>query len=252
MIINYLSHNIIDLPTVDSTNDYCKKNIDALDNFDIVYSLCQTSGKGTGRKKWHSKPGECLAFSMVLKQTRLEDLTILPLLWGLVISSALKEVTNLAVGIKWPNDVLIGKRKICGILCESSISGNRIDAVCGLGININQSKERFEEQNLLNATSLFAETGNSFQVSEIIRTIINHWDNRYHEFLKAGLDSFKNEYLQNCITIGKQVRVIQDSKEMFGIALGISDNGSLICEIDGEPVQIHHGEASIRGLWDYA
>lgn len=248
---NHKIMDIIELHEVDSTNNYCKRHMDEMHSGDVVYTLNQTAGKGTGGKTWLTKPGECLAFSIVLKQTTIEDSTLLPLLWGFVVSSALKEIVDCEIKIKWPNDVLANNRKMCGILCESSCMGGKIDTVCGIGINISQSQKRFEEQSLPNAASIYSVTGKNFEVKQVLPQIIHCWNYWYPQYLKSGLAPFKGDYLRDCVNIGKQVRVIQDSKEVVGIALGIADNGNLICEIDGKHVNIHHGEASIRGLWGY-
>ena len=150
--------DIIWLDVAESSNDEARKAIDSLDNLSVVAVRCQTSGRGQGTNSWESAPGENLTFSIVLK-----DLDILPnqqiAISQITALSVVKflELHGIDAKIKLPNDIYVGSRKICGILIENSLCGNKIRwSIIGIGINVNQT---VFPTHLPNPTSILLETG---------------------------------------------------------------------------------------------
>ena len=146
-------YDIIWLNEVDSTNKYVKMNIEQLDNLSVVTALTQTAGRGQGDHKWHSKPGENLLFTILLKNP-----DVLPaqqhIISDTVAQSVIKllEKHGIEAWIKPPNDIWVGDKKICGILIEHSLRAGRISwTVIGIGLNVNQTS--FPED-LPNPTSM--------------------------------------------------------------------------------------------------
>ena len=134
--------SILDFDSIDSTSKYLKENYIALKDFTFVSSLYQTNGKGRMDRSWESNKGENLLFSLLIKKkTLLKLYSSISILSATVILSVLKEYNIDNVMIKWPNDVYIDDKKVCGILLESiSTSENLECIVLGIGLNVNQKE----------------------------------------------------------------------------------------------------------------
>ena len=155
--------------TVESTNDEARRLIPALDNLSVVAARCQTAGRGQGDHKWHSMPGENLTFSVVLKfgegalaplQAR-EELLITQVVTFALRLYLLDE--GVSARIKWPNDIYVGDRKICGILIENILSGQEVaTSIIGIGLNLNQTDF---PSDLPNPVSLRLLTGRQYDPS---------------------------------------------------------------------------------------
>jgi BirA family transcriptional regulator, biotin operon repressor / biotin---[acetyl-CoA-carboxylase] ligase len=233
-----------------STNDTCKEQIESLPHGAAITARAQYCGKGTKGRQWANQPGQAVFLSFVLKGVRLESLTLLPLLCGLAEVEALSEL-GIKAGIKWPNDIVLNGKKISGILCESVIFGGRIDVVCGIGVNVQQTPEQFVQSGLPYAGSILSETGRLLALDSVINALLNKFEVIYEEYLSTGFDQLKGRYEEHCVTLHKQVRVLNEGREQTAFAEGIAADGRLICSVDGKQTLIDHGEASVRGLWGY-
>jgi BirA family biotin operon repressor/biotin-[acetyl-CoA-carboxylase] ligase len=148
--------------------------------------------------------------------------------------------------IKWPNDVVVTGRKICGILTESGITGT----VLGIGINLN--RESFPDDIADKATSLRLITGYEYERAEIIKLLLIELSRYYEKFEGQGVGSFIGEYRALCINIGKTVVICENGCEYRAEAVGVSDCGGLeIITEGGERRLIKSGEVSVRGLYGY-
>ena len=134
-------YDIICLEKAESTNEYVKKHIKELDNLSVVTAYEQTGGKGQGDHTWHSEPGKNLTFSIVLKDTLVaanSQKTISDITAESAIELLLRH--GIKAWIKPPNDIWVENKKICGILIEHSLRGNRISwSIIGIGLNVNQT-----------------------------------------------------------------------------------------------------------------
>ena len=137
----YKKHDIIWLEEIESTNRYAREHICELDNLSVVAAEFQSSGKGQGDHKWHSKPGENMLISIILKNTLIkpsEQLQISDITAASVVE--LLESHGIKAWIKPPNDIWVDTKKICGILIEQSLRGNHISwSIIGIGLNVNQT-----------------------------------------------------------------------------------------------------------------
>lgn len=243
--------NFLYLESVDSTNNYLKEHASKLEDGTVVIAGRQLAGRGAGKHSWTDSESGTLAMSLLIKGISLSYMPQLPLISGLAIARALKAVTGGEFRIKWANDVLCNSKKLCGILCESQIFGEEIVAVCGFGINIGQDQSFFDQHGLAYATSLKLEFGKNYSRYAIASAILNALEPLYDRLSSVGFDALRNEYIKHCYTVGKQVRILMPEGQREGLALTIDSDGSLVCNIDGQLVNIRAGEASVRGLYGY-
>lgn len=167
--------DIMWIGSTDSTNEEAKRHISDIDNLSVLSALEQTAGRGQRGNQWHSAPGENLLFSIVLKYRKDEMLSdaLSPVRacdQFVISEAAALAITDFLSGygisakIKWPNDIYVGDKKICGILVEHSIRGEWLShSIIGIGLNINQ---RNFNVNLINPTSISLQTGMSYDIKE--------------------------------------------------------------------------------------
>jgi biotin-[acetyl-CoA-carboxylase] ligase BirA-like protein len=164
--MNKISFNIINFDSIDSTSTYLKQSYDKLDDLTLVFASFQTSGHGRMKRDWVSPKGDSLLFSILFKNENvIKNFPSLSLMSACYVRKfLLKYIDN--VSIKWPNDVYVNGKKICGILLESVSLGDSIDAVIlGIGININIKSFNDELKN--KATSLYLETNKTFNIDDL-------------------------------------------------------------------------------------
>ena len=234
-----------------STNLYCKEHAATLPHGAAVVAGCQTQGRGRLGKSWSDRAGQGLALSVLLKQQPLASLPLLPLVCGLGVARGLEKLCGLPFALKWSNDVLHGGKKVCGILCESQISGKDTFAVLGIGVNVTQTPEDFSNLNLVYAKSLFMATAKIFEISAVGAFILNELEPILQVFENSGFSALLPEYRQRCVTLGRQVQVEWEGATVTGIAVDIAADGSLLCKINGTLCAVRAGETSVRGLYGY-
>jgi BirA family biotin operon repressor/biotin-[acetyl-CoA-carboxylase] ligase len=196
----------------------------------IVLSAYQTAGKGRFQRQWVCPPGQGLLLSMILRPVL--DCRYIPqltLLGGVVVSECIKKVSGCKAGIKWPNDDLIGGRKVCGILAQNSFRGNCSEfVVLGIGVNVNLSAECLPSDCRETTTSLLLESGAKVSRLEFLKQLLSVWDEHYHLFLQLGHSYLRSKWLDNNITIGREVTIRKKEGYIKGKALDISPRGGLI------------------------
>lgn len=154
--------------------------------------------------------------------------------------------------IKWPNDVVINKKKVCGILTEMSAELDCIHyVVIGIGINVNTTE--FADEIKETASSLFVETGKNIKRSRIVALFAEEFTKYYQKFLNTGdLSGLVQDYNEMLINAGRQVRICDAKEEFTGVAAGIDSHGELlVTKEDGTQAVISAGEVSVRGLYGY-
>ena len=175
---------------------------------------------------------------------------MLTLVMGMAVAKAVKKL-GFDVSIKWPNDVVVSHKKICGILTEMGVRDGKIDyAVIGVGINVNIRE--FPEEMADKATSLYLESGREFDRSQIPGLVMEAFEEYYEKFAATcDLSGLKEEYESILANYDQPVRVL--AKEPYeGVARGITDGGELLVEkTDGTIVAVSAGEVSVRGLYSY-
>ena len=164
----------------------------------VVMATFQTSGKGRMDRVWHCPPARGIMISMVL----LPDLDIqrlqgLTLLCSTAVVDAVKDATNCTADIKWPNDVLINGKKVCGVLAQSGLtSGSKRFVVMGVGLNVNQTVAELPDVCRETSTSLRIESGGRISRMGVLETFFCHWDRHYSAYAAKGYD-----YLRETVTL---------------------------------------------------
>lgn len=247
---DYLGREIVYVDITDSTNSLAKRESNKKDGTIFVANM-QTAGRGRNGKSWISKSDEGLWFSILLKpQKNVSELSGLTIAVGLAVLNAINKLAGVKAMIKWPNDIVLDGKKLCGVLCESVIHDGICEClVCGIGINI--LSESFDEQISSVATSLKISTGKEFSREEICAEILNELEILYFEYLKNGLGNLIANYKENCITLGKGIVLISDEGKKDALAVDVGDDGELIVIINGEKKHISSGEVSVRGIMGY-
>jgi len=214
----------------------------------VVISDAQTAGKGRLGRSWISPPGKNLYLSIILRPALSpRDATALTLLAAVACTSAIRSATSLAASIKWPNDLIVGQRKLGGILTEIKADIDHIIyAIVGIGINVNLNAEDMPEEIKAIATSIFVETGGHFSRSDLAGAILLEFDKWYGHLLRKGKKVVADEWLTLSSTIGKRVRAAAVNQTFEGVAEGIDDDGLLILKLnDGTYHKMSAGDVSI-------
>ncbi|MBD5507372.1 MAG: biotin--[acetyl-CoA-carboxylase] ligase [Lachnospiraceae bacterium] len=218
----------------------------------------QTAGRGRRGRSWESPAGKSIYFTIVVRpEFEPDKASMITLVVALAVAEAVREETGLSTGIKWPNDVVVNGKKICGILTEMSMTPemNEIQfLVAGVGVNVNQdSEEDFTPELRGRATSLKMESGRPIDRAALLARILHHFEEDYDLFEKRlDLSDLQERY--EALLLGKdnRVRVLDPAGEYTGISRGINGMGELIVEKeDGETVLVYAGEVSVRGLYGY-
>ena len=239
---------------VDSTNHYARKLAEeGAVHGTVVVAETQTAGKGRRGRGWVSPAGSAIYMSYILRPPiEPHQASALTLVAAMAVQKAVSRMLPVEARIKWPNDLIIEGRKICGILTEmsSDMDGIRY-VVTGIGINVNQLE--FPEEIRETATSLLAQTGQKLKRAALIAAIMNDFEHYYQSFITTAdmsllLDSY-NQVLVNCM---RTVAVIEPAGTWNGRALGINARGELMVEQeDGTVKNINSGEVSVRGVYGY-
>jgi BirA family biotin operon repressor/biotin-[acetyl-CoA-carboxylase] ligase len=250
----WAGRDVLYLDETDSTNVQAKKLGEAEGKHGtLIVSDRQTAGKGRRGRGWDSPSGASIYMSILLRPDILPDKApMLTLVMALAVVRAVREITGEEAGIKWPNDIVLNKKKICGILTEMSAEIDYINhVVIGVGINVNT--EDFPEEIKKTATSLFIETGKKWKRSEFIAAAMKYFEEYYEIFLKTqNLKMLQEIYNGFLVNKDAQVRVLEPGNEFDGCALGINETGELLVrKSDGEITKIYAGEVSVRGIYGY-
>ncbi len=225
---------IIELETVDSTNNYIRERINELDNYSLVIAHHQTKGKGRITRSWYDDKNS-LTSSVLIKDVK-GDIKHLSLIASYACFTALKEL-NLDVKIKWPNDIYYGDKKLCGILIETIIT-DKIDAIIGFGINTNT--KAFPDN--LNATSIFLEKGVEVDNAKLSKRVLELIVLAYEklDYSEVVFINKNNAYLMN-----KKVRLNYYGDGIEGIVIDLDENGNIIIDTGIEKISVFSGELTL-------
>lgn len=250
-----IGKNIIHLDFVDSTNNEAKK-LAALGEKEgtLIISEEQTMGRGRIGRNWASPKYKGIWMSLILKPD-INPMYVAKVtqIGAAAVCKALLEM-NIKTLIKWPNDIVLNGKKVCGILTEMSAELNRVNyVIIGIGINVNTEEKDFSEEIRVMATSLKIEEGIHIERKELVAKILNNFEELYEEFLSnESIKSSIKICRENSALIGKDIRVIKREEELKGKALDLNEDGRLIVQYeDGTIEEIISGEISVRGLYGY-
>lgn len=245
-------YNVQFFDTIESTNTYVMENYrDVAGNVDMVIANEQTRGKGRLGRTYESAKDEGIYMTLVLKPKIWPKKAVnITLVSALAISRAFEEL-GVKTKVKWPNDIICDRKKICGVLTEMKNQGNEILCIAvGIGINVNQKGFSKELEN--KATSMYLQTGNSYERDKIIAICVKHFNELYKEFFEnETLEFMVDEYNEKLINIGKEIFIEKNGVKENAILLGIDDNGILKILVDGKEEKLISGEIQVRGLLGY-
>ena len=238
-----------------STNDYLKSNIKNFKHGTVILTTNQTNGHGSKNHSWASFPGKSIAISVLIKNISVEFLKIIPIMLAVSVVQTLDLVGAENSKIIWFNDIIIGDKKVGGLLCESVILKKSCDVILGVGINVNVANCCFEKLKLENAGSLLAQTGKHFKMQLIVERLVETIEKNFKSFstnnLKYVENKFVCEYSSRCLNIGKDVKILKDHKIITAKAVEIAGDGALICEKNNTRFSVYHDQISIRGFKNY-
>lgn len=241
------------LDTVDSTNKKAMVYANAgCSHGTLVIAEKQEAGIGRRGRSWSSEEGTGIYMSLVLRpQFTPDHAPGLTLVAALAVVKAIEEVSKTVSQIKWPNDIVINKKKVCGILTEMHLDGNKIDSVVvGIGVNVHQNT--FPQEIKDTATSLDRETGKYNSKSRLVEAILFYFEIYYDKYLQVGdLRLVKQEYENYLVNKAEKVRVLDPAGTYEGVACGITKTGELIVETEDGQKYVSGGEVSVRGIYGY-
>jgi BirA family biotin operon repressor/biotin-[acetyl-CoA-carboxylase] ligase len=238
-----IGRKVIAYPSLSSTNDIARREArKGAREGTVVVAEEQTVGRGRLKRAWLSPQGS-VALSVILHPTPAQ-LPYLIMVASLAVVHCLEQV-DLKAQIKWPNDVLVNDKKVCGILIESDVRGNAVDyAVIGIGLNVNLNTADFPEISST-ATSLSQELGRELSRREIIRCLLVEIEKLYLS-LPEGNSVFR-EWRDRLVTLGKEVELISGQASYQGVAESVASDGSLFLrQPDGKLLKVVAGDVSLR------
>jgi BirA family biotin operon repressor/biotin-[acetyl-CoA-carboxylase] ligase len=239
-----VGREVICYPSAASTNELAKEAArQGVVEGTVIIAEEQTAGRGRRQRSWLSPRGG-IALSVVLYPSR-DNLPSLIMLASLAVARSIAAVTALKPQIKWPNDVLISDRKVCGILVESEVRGDKVDyAVIGIGVNVNLERASLAKL-APEATSLAAELGREVSIRDLIRKLLMETDGLYLSLRSGG--SVYEKWCDSLVTLGREVRVESGGAEDTGIAESVARDGSLLLRRpDGSLRRVVAGDVSLR------
>ena len=225
---------VITLGTVPSTNEFAKSlSPDEGPHGTVVTAEAQTSGRGRLGRHWVSPESKNLLVSILLRPNEADIMkcSLIPFVAAVAVANAIELETGLRVECKWPNDLLIGKKKVCGMLLESSMLGPHIEKlVLGIGVNVNQ--EEFSAEILPHATSLQLEKGREVNRASLLRHMLTSLEQEYAKLLKEAPGASLKAWRKKTTMFGTQITVREAAHILTGVAEALADDGSLIIRLD--------------------
>jgi len=229
----FMGKNLVYVPECHSTNtlgsELCQRSATAEGTTIITDN--QTMGRGQRGNSWHSDPYKNLTFSLVLKPSFLKPIDQFNL--TVAISLALRDfLTHRIPGevkIKWPNDILVNDKKLCGILIENTLSGDTIQcSVVGIGLNVNQDSFSMES-----ASSMKVVAGHDFNLSDELSLLFEFLERRYLQLRSGKLTDLRNDYLSSLYGKGEERRFLVGTSEIIGVIEGFNQQGKLLLATGG-------------------
>jgi BirA family biotin operon repressor/biotin-[acetyl-CoA-carboxylase] ligase len=214
-----------------STNDVIEKLArDGVKEGAVVFAESQTKGRGRLGRKWMSPARKGLWFSILLRpEMRPQEATQLTVASATALRRAIKAVTGLSADIKWPNDLLIGGKKVAGILTELSAEVDRVrHVILGVGVDVNLDADEFPAELRNIATSLRIEAGREISRAELATEILRELDVDYARIGGGKFSTVADEWEGGCTTIGKKVSVQMGVRLIRGCAESLDDDGALL------------------------
>lgn len=251
---SWAGQNLVCYESTDSTNNRAKEAAEKGALHGTLFAAdSQTAGKGRRGRTWVSPSGSSIYMTLLLRpDLEPSKAPMLTLVMGLSVAEGIRQAAEVNAGIKWPNDIVVNRKKVCGILTEMATEIQYVNyIVIGVGINVNQ--QEFPEELKESATSLGAETGKKLKRSDIIAAVMENFEKNYEIFLKSGdLSGLQEAYNAILVNYNQPVKVLEPGHEYEAVAGGINRTGELLVHLpDGQKKEVYAGEVSVRGLYGY-
>lgn len=240
-------------PSIDSTNTKASQLAEeGYPTGTLVVAERQESGKGRRGRNWASPEGNGIFMTLILKpEINPNNASMLTLVAALAVSKAITKCTGRPAGIKWPNDIVMNEKKVCGILTEMSAQFDYVNHIV-IGIGINVHNESFPEELSHMATSLYLESKEHFNRAALIEEILEQFEDYYAVYLKTeDLSGLVKEYDISLVNRNQQVKVLDPKEPFEGKAMGITPRGELIVDTWESRKLVYAGEVSVRGIYGY-
>jgi len=216
----------------------------------VVLADAQSEGRGRLDRAWESPPSKNLYLSVVLRpDIPAASSSLIPLMTGVAVADVVSQYCPGRVRLKWPNDILVGGKKICGMLTEMRTKGDRVHfLIVGIGLNVNMRKLDFPRELRETATSLRIETECDIERLDAATRLFEHAERWYRVFLNGGGASVREAWLQYADIIGKRVEVVFGSAVQRGTVSGLDASGALLLEGETGVQQVLAGDVYIERL----
>ena len=254
MHTDWVAKEVLYFDTIDSTNTKAQELAEkGYPSGTLVVADKQESGKGRRGRSWVSPSGTGIFMTLMIKpDINPNNASMLTLVAALAVAKAITSVTGEEALIKWPNDIVINGKKVCGILTEMNAQFDYINHIV-VGIGINVHNESFPEGISQMASSLMIEAGGKrFHRAQIIAETMSYFEQYYDTFLKTqDLSALVREYDELLVNMNKAVRVLDPKEPFDGKAMGITPKGELIVDTWESRKLVSSGEVSVRGIYGY-
>lgn len=254
MHTEWVAKEVLYFDTIDSTNTKAQELAEkGYPSGTLVVADKQESGKGRRGRSWVSPSGTGIFMTLMIKpDINPNNASMLTLVAALAVAKAITSVTGEEALIKWPNDIVVNGKKVCGILTEMNAQFDYINHIV-VGIGINVHNESFPEEISQMASSLMIEAGGKrFHRAQIIAETMSYFEQYYDTFLKTqDLSALVREYDELLVNRNKSVRVLDPKEPFDGKAMGITPKGELIVETWESRKLVSSGEVSVRGIYGY-
>jgi len=241
----FIGRNFIYYDEVDSTNSELLKDDRIKLHGSVMFAEYQLKGRGRRDRNWISEKEQALTFSILLtEKNSSKKLNFINLAASLAVAQSIENLYQLDIQLKWPNDVMIGNKKIAGILIESTSIKEKIDrVVVGIGVNVNQSS--FAGKFIIPPTSIRKEFHKTVKRERLMSEILNEFEeiiNKINKDREKILDNWR----ARCKWIGEKIKIVDGETEIFGLFEDINENGYLILKTRDDKRTIYSGDVSIR------
>lgn len=236
---NYLSVELRQFATIDSTNTYLKNYVREIEQ-DAIEGICaladkQTAGRGRMARQWHSPSGAGCYLSILLKpQLAIDQIPLITLMAAIVVQETVKQYCALTSDIKWPNDLLINGSKIAGILTETGFENGALKfLVLGIGVNLNHSF--FPEELTYSATSIFLQTGINIDRDQFVYQLLKNLDQWYQQLHRAPQTIITKWQHSSSYAYGKKIYIEHNNEKLLVETCGLTENGALRVSCNTRP-----------------
>ncbi|MBD3182427.1 biotin--[acetyl-CoA-carboxylase] ligase [Candidatus Poribacteria bacterium] len=237
---NILGNRIYCYSKTSSTNDIATKLAqDGASEGTIVVAENQTKGRGRRERRWIAPMGTSILMSIILRpQINITEASILTLMAASAVAVSIKYVTGITAKIKWPNDLVIDKKKVSGILTEARTQGKKISyVVLGIGVTVNIPENRFPDEIRDFATSLSMEKGETVSRIILLQEILRQLERRYLSLMNRENYELMQEWKNLSSTIGSRVKVVLPKRIFHGLAVDFDQTGALLVRLDENQVK---------------